>query len=126
MLKSTENRCCSCDGIHVSNSLLACGHVHVQRTCTPYLDCFINKFLSKFISAYRKTYSLNHVLIRIIENWKKALDLNKFTGAVLMDLTKAFDSIPHDLLIAKMHAYGFDENSLVFFYSCLKRHTKKR
>ena len=82
---------------------------------------FTNKFLSKFISAYRKTYSSNHVLIRLIENWKKALDLKYFTGAVLMDLSKAFDCIPHDLLIAKMHAYGFDESSLVFFYSYLKR-----
>ena len=38
-----------------------------------------------------------------------------------MDFPKAFDSIPHDLLIAKMHAYGFSKNSLVFFYSYLKR-----
>ena len=82
---------------------------------------FVNKFLSKFIAAYRKTYSSNHVLIRLIEDWKKALDLNKFTGAALMDLSKAFDCIPHDLLIAKLQAYGFDENSLTFFYSYLKR-----
>ena len=45
----------------------------------------------------------------------------KFVGAVLMDLLKAFDSIPHDLLITKIHAYGFSKNSLVFFYSYLKR-----
>ena len=38
-----------------------------------------------------------------------------------MDLPEAFDSILHDLLIAKMHAYGFPKNSLVFFYSYLKR-----
>ena len=38
-----------------------------------------------------------------------------------MDLSKAVDFVPHDLLIAKMHAYGFDMNSLIFFYSYLKR-----
>ena len=37
-----------------------------------------------------------------------------------MDLSKAFDCIPHESLIAKMHAYGFDLNSLTFFYSYLK------
>ena len=39
-----------------------------------------------------------------------------------MDLSKAFNCIPHDLLIAKLHAYGFDENSLVLIYSYIKRH----
>ena len=81
---------------------------------------FVDNFLSVFISAYRQTYSSNHVLIRLIENWKQSLDKNKFVGAVLMDLSKAFDCIPHELLIAKMHAYGFDLNSLTFFYSYLK------
>ena len=37
-----------------------------------------------------------------------------------MDLSKAFDCIPYELLIAKIHAYGFDLNSLTFFYSYLK------
>ena len=38
-----------------------------------------------------------------------------------MDLSKAFDSIPHDFLISKMDAYGFSKNSFIFFYSYLKR-----
>ena len=38
-----------------------------------------------------------------------------------MDLSKAFDSIPHDLLIAKIHAYGFSLDAVTFFYSYLKR-----
>ena len=45
---------------------------------------------------------------------------NKFVGAVLMDLSKAFDCIFHDLLIAKMHAYRFSLESLTFCYSYIK------
>ena len=67
---------------------------------------YVDTFLSNFISSYRKSYSSNHVLIRLIENWKKSLDQKKFVGAMLMGLSKAFDSILHDPLIAKMHAYG--------------------
>ena len=56
-----------------------------------------------------------------MENWKNSLDQKKFVGAVLMDLSKAFDSISHDLLIAKLHAYGFSIDAATFFYSYLKR-----
>ena len=59
--------------------------------------------------------------MRLIERWKNALDNNKIVGTILMDLSKAFDCIPHDLLIAKLHKYGFSENSSTFFYSYLKR-----
>ena len=66
----------------------------------------------QIISAYRKGYSTNHGLIRLIENCKTTLDL--FAGTVLMDLSKAFDCIPHDLLIAKRHAYGLSFDTVTF------------
>ena len=61
------------------------------------------------------------MLIRLLENWKQSLDNQKFVGTVLMDLSKAFDCIPHDLLIAKMHAYGFNIDSLKIFFSYLRK-----
>ena len=48
----------------------------------------------------------------MFEKWKKALDNSGSCGALLVDLSKAFDCIVHDLLLAKLSAYGFDYNSL--------------
>ena len=81
----------------------------------------IQSFLSNFVSAYRENYSANHVLISLIENCKKNVDNYKIVGADFMELSKAFDCIPHDLLTAKMEAYGFIEDFLTFLYSYLKR-----
>ena len=81
-------------------------------------SCIVSSI--KFISTYGKSYSSNHVLITLIENWKQSLDNQKLVGAVLMDLSKAFDCIPQDLLIAKGHAYGFSNDSLKILLSYLK------
>ena len=55
----------------------------------------------------------------MLEKWKKVLDSGKFAGALLTDLSKAFDCINHNLLMAELHAYGFDHRSLVYIYSYL-------
>ena len=57
----------------------------------------------------------------MIEEWRRNLENDNVVGAVLMDLSNAFNCIPHDLLIAKLPAYGFHENALVYIYSYLKR-----
>ena len=56
----------------------------------------------------------------MIESWRKCLDASGIFGTVLLDLSKAHDCIVHDLLIAKLEAYGFDRDSLKFMYSYLK------
>ena len=71
------------------------------------------------ISAYRKSYNLQHVLIRLIEEWREYLDNDFIEGAVMTDLSKAFDCIPHELLIAKLEAYGLGEKALSYFFSYL-------
>ena len=73
-----------------------------------------------FISAYRKSFSTEHVLIRLLEDWMNKLDNNNVVGAVLTDLSEAFDCIPHALLVAKLDAYGFNRDTVAYIYSHLK------
>ena len=79
-----------------------------------------NQILSKHITAYRKCHSWQHVLLKLTEDWRKHIDENKIVGGLLMDLSKAFDCLPHESLIAKLEAYGFDKRTLNMLYSYLK------
>ena len=80
----------------------------------------INKFLSPYLCGYRKGYSAQQALVSLIEKWKIELDNQGYGGAVLMDLSKAFDTIDYDLLIARFYAYGFEKSSLKFVNSYLR------
>ena len=90
----------------------------LERNVSTYT---VKTFLSNFIPVYRKSCSLNHIRIRFIESWKLKVRFIKFIGVVLKGLSKTFYCIPHDLLMAKMRAYGFSDDCLTFFYSYLKR-----
>ena len=79
----------------------------------------MEEYFSPFMSAYRTNYISQHVIIRLLEEWRKKLDDNFVVGAVLTDLSKAFDYIPHDLLIAKLAAYGLSEEPLMYILSYL-------
>ena len=72
----------------------------------------IDSFLSPFLSGFRQGFSTQHCLIVMLERWRKALDNNSGAGAILTDLSKAFDCINHELLIAKLKVYGLEHDSL--------------
>ena len=74
-----------------------------------------------FTSVYLNKSGSQDMILRLIEEWKEKLDKGLFAGATLMNLSKTFSCIPHDLPIANLNAYGFDRKSPVFFYSYLKR-----
>ena len=81
---------------------------------------YIDKFLSPYLFGFRKGHSTEQCLIIMLEAWKKTLDEKKNAGAILTDLSNAFDCLNHDLLTAKLRAYGFEHDALVFIYSYLK------
>ena len=72
----------------------------------------MDKFLSKYQCGFRKGYNAQHCLLAMIEKWKKAVDNGNVFGALLADLSKAFDCLPHDLIIAKLNSYGFNLTAL--------------
>ena len=79
----------------------------------------VNKFLSPKICGYRQGYNTQHALLKFLETCKKTLDNKGFVGAVLMDLSKAFDCLNHELLLAKLNAYGFSTDALQMVHSYL-------
>ena len=101
-------------------SILNCFSKVYEKILKTQLVEKMSNLFSPFISAYRESYNKQYVLIRLIEEWRKDLDNNNFVGAVLMGLSKAFDCIPHDLVIAKLGAYAFDKNMICYIYSYLK------
>ena len=106
-------------GNYIPVSILNFSKIH-ERFLYNQISSFSDEYLWDFISAYKKGCNTNHVLIRLIKNWKTALDKSSFTGAVLMNLSKAFECIPHDLLIAKLYAYGQSFSLVTFLNSQLK------
>ena len=82
---------------------------------------YFNNILSNILSAYRERYSCQHVLLRLIETWHQSQDENNLVSAILMDLSKAFDCLPHDLLIAKLEAYGVTNDALKLIPSYLSQ-----
>ena len=72
-----------------------------------------NSFLPPYLCGYRKGFSTQYALLSRLEKWKKTIDNKGFTVGVLMHLSKAFDTLNHELLIAKLHTYGFGKESLV-------------
>ena len=86
---------------------------------------YINQFSSPFFCGYRKGFSTQTPLVCLIEKWKHQLDKNGSAGTVLMDLSKAFDTINYDLIIAKLHAFGFGKNTLDLVYIYLKNRKQR-
>ena len=74
---------------------------------------------SHLLCGFRKDHNTQHSLLKMLEKWKLFLDKGSNIGAIFMDLSKAFETLNNELLLAKLNAYGFSENAIVYIKSCL-------
>ena len=76
-----------------------------EKLLCKQITIFIDPLLSKYQCGFRKGFSAQHCLLAVLEKWKNAVDKGKVFGALLTDLSKAFDCLPDELIIAKLNAY---------------------
>ena len=78
-----------------------------ERTIYSQIDSFMQDKLSNQLTGFRKNQSTQHCLMHMLEIWKYMLDKGGYVCAMFMNLSKTFDTIHHDLMIAKLGAYDF-------------------
>ena len=89
------------------------------------LKDWLNVVYNSYLAAFRPGYSCQHVLLKLCEKWREARDKKLIPGILLVDLSKAFDCLPHALITAKLKAYGMDFKSVTLLADYLShRHQR--
>ncbi len=90
-----------------------------ERLIALQMEEFYNEILSDYTYAYRKQFGCETALLKLVD-WKCSCDNKELVAVVSIDLSKAFDTISHDPLLAKLKAYGMTEECCNFFQSYLR------
>ena len=84
-----------------------------------------NNVLTIYFLNVSVGYNSRQCLITMIEKWRESVDEGGSFSALLTDLSKVFDCLPHELLIAKLHAYSFDMKSQNLIYDYLSNRRQR-
>ena len=82
-----------------------------ERVLSEQIEKFSKKIFSPKLCGFRKCHSTQHAFLNLLKNLQKNLDKSSVLGTVLMELSKAYYCLPHDLLIAKLAAYCFEDSA---------------
>ena len=85
----------------------------------------MDQYLSKYQCGFQKGFNAQHCLLSRLEKWKKAVGTKEVFGALLTDLSKAFGCLQHDLIFAKLNAYGFSLPALNLIQNYLANRKQK-
>ena len=92
-----------------------------ERCLYKQLYDYFDVIFSRNQCGFQKGFSVVNCLLRMITKWRESLDQGGTYGALLTDLSKAFDCLPHKLIIAKVYAYRVDMPSLKLINSYLSK-----
>ena len=84
----------------------------LERIIYQQINTYTEDKISNYVAGFRKSHGTQHSLVIMLERWKQAIDKREYISVMYMDLSKAFDTINHDLLLAKLRAYGFSTSAL--------------
>ena len=101
-------------------SLLPHSPMVFERIIYKQINIYMQDKLSKHITGFRKSHGTQHSLMTMLEKWKSALDKEENICVLFMELSKTFDTINHDVLLAKLKTFGSSINALGLMCSCLK------
>lgn len=90
-----------------------------ERLLENQLTAYLEPSFSKLLCGFREGRSTQHAILNMLRKWQNAIANNKKVGAILIDLSKAFDYLPHDLLLAKLSTYGIGKRSIKLLHSYL-------
>ena len=95
-------------------SVLPCVSKVFEKIMIEQMSVFLSPMLSSHLSGFRKGHSCQSVLLNFVEKCRSNLDNKGISGALLTDLSKAFDCLSYKLIVSKLHAYGFNESACMF------------
>ena len=104
--------------------------ISILPAMSKLLECHIHKHFYNFLqendilseaqSGFRKKFSCQTALSKLINNWVTSMNEGKLVGAVFLDLKRAFDVINHTILLEKFEIYGCTKETVSFFKSYLE------